>query len=269
MLEAMTPSQLQKVILEKIAAGSTDRRIGAGQHYLSEAVREACPKDDQPNRYEMQEAIWSLVGRGLAYIDIFQRAPENWELLPTKSGRAALTDEAYNPDDPSGYLSRLYDDIPGLTPVAAQYIEEALQTYFHKSYLASTVMLGVAAEAIVLDVGSSMAKWLNNTSGEKLDKALANQRLAYNKKFDEFRKRLLTSASDLPSELSHNLDLQVSPVLDLLRVNRNDAGHPTGIKGDRDETFVSLRIFARAAARLYALKEYFEENAGTASLDED
>lgn len=256
----MTPSQLQKLILEKIAARSTDRRIGKGQHYLSEAVRHACPLDDKPNRLEIQEAIWSLVARGLAFIDFSQRAPENWTLEPTKSGYAVLSDEAYNPDDPSGYLTRLYSDIPELDHVAAQYVEEALQTYFHDAHLASTVMLGVAAEAIVLDVGGSLANWLNNSTGEDLKKKLANKRLAYIKKFDEFRKCLLSNASRLPAKLSHNLDLQVSTVLDLLRVNRNDAGHPTGVKGDREETFVSIRVFARVASRLYAMKDYFDKN---------
>jgi hypothetical protein len=46
-------------------------------------------------------------------------------------------------------------------------------------------------------------------------------------------------------------------VLDLLRANRNDAGHPTGIQLEREDCFVNLRIFARLAERMYALKSFF------------
>ena len=46
------------------------------------------------------EAVWALVGQGLAYIDYSQSAVENWSLHLTDAGHAAADDEEVNPDNP-------------------------------------------------------------------------------------------------------------------------------------------------------------------------
>ena len=254
----MTSAELQRLVLQVLASGA-DTRLGGGRHYLAEAVRHVAPNDDRPSSAQIQAAVWGLVGRGLAYIDMSQRAPENWDLRLTSDGRALLQDDILNPDDPSGYLRQLYDQVPGLSDLAKRYIVEAIQTYYHGGYLASTVMLGVAAEAIVLDVGAALAEWLDDQAGENLRSTLASGRKTYVQKFEAFRDRLIPNASRLPAELGDGLDLQLNAVLDLLRVNRNEAGHPTGVIIERDDAFVSLRVFARAAKRLYGLKAAFSE----------
>lgn len=246
------------MMLGVLAAPGTDRRLGGGRHYLAPAVKAVCPPTDQPTDRQIQEAVWSLIGRGLAYLNISQPAPENWTLELTTAGGAALRDEEVNPDDPSGYLRRLYSDIPSLSPLPVLYITEAVNSYYHQSYLASTVMLGVAAEAVFVELAEAFGSWLGDASGSNLGKILADPKKTHFQKFDEFRKRLLPVASELPSGLGDGLDLQLNSVLDLLRINRNDAGHPTGVTVTRDDSFVHLRIFARIAKRIYALKHHFE-----------
>lgn len=244
-------------MLQVIARPGTDRRLGRGRHYLAEAINSSYSGSQPPFPRQIQQGIWGLVARGLAYIDITQSAPENWSLELTAAGAAALKDEAYNPDDPSGYLSRLYADVPGLAPLAKQYVEEALSSYYHQVYLSSTVMLGVAAEAIFLDVAAEFAGWVGGNTGQNLTKSLQSPKVAYVRKFEEFRKRLLSASPKLPNNLSDGLDLQLNAVLDLLRVNRNQAGHPTGVRIERDDAFVNLRMFARLAHRMYELKAFF------------
>jgi hypothetical protein len=51
--------------------------------------------------------------------------------------------------------------------------------------------------------------------------------------------------------------LTLDSVLDLLRINRNEAGHPTGRKVDRDEAYINLQMFARYLQKLYALRTFF------------
>jgi hypothetical protein len=62
---------------------------------------------------------------------------------------------------------------------------------------------------------------------------------------------------DLPVELSDNLALTFDGVLDLLRVARNDAGHPTGRYIDRQDAYVNLQLFGRFAERLEGLRLHF------------
>jgi hypothetical protein len=252
-------------MLGVLAAAGTDRRLGGGRDYLIPAVKAACPATGQPTDRQIQEAIWSLIARGLAYVNISQPAPENWTLELTTSGSAALRDEEINPDDPSGYYRRLYSDIPTLSSLARLYITEAVNSYYHQCYLGSTVMLGVAAEAIFIELAEAFCGWLDDTSGGNLGKILADPKKTHFQKFDEFRKRLLPVASELPNGLGDGLDLQLNSVLDLLRVNRNHAGHPTGVKVSREDSFVHLRIFARIANRIYALKQHFENTKRAAS----
>ena len=240
-----------------MSRSSTDRRLGRGRHYLADAVRRAALPTDQPSARQIQQAIWALVSRGLAYLDMSQSAPENWSLELTTAGAAVLRDERYNPDDPSGYLTDLYTAVPRLSAVAKVYIQDAVNSYYHQSYLASTVMLGVAAEAVFLDVAAAFATWIDGKTGQNLTRYLQDVKVAYIQRFEEFRKRLITASPQLPAQLSDGLDLQMNAVLDLLRANRNDAGHPTGIQLEREDCFVNLRIFARLAERMYALKSFF------------
>jgi hypothetical protein len=251
-------SDLERIMLAVLAAPATDRRLGRGTYYLPEAVKRACPPTDQPRDRQIHEAIWSLIGRGLAYLDISQSAPENWELELTAAGLAALKDEEINPDDPSGYLRRLYSDVPLLSDLVKLYIGEALNSYYHRSYLASTVMLGVAAEGVFLELAAAFANWPAVQPADAFKRILADPRKTHFQKFEGFRKRLLPNVPQLPEPLRDGLELQMNSVLDLLRVTRNDAGHPTGVRVSRDDCFTTLRIFARLVKRMYELKAFFE-----------
>jgi len=51
--------------------------------------------------------------------------------------------------------------------------------------------------------------------------------------------------------------LTFDSILDLLRIYRNDAGHPTGKQISRDDAFINLQMFVRYLQKLYAFKTYF------------
>jgi hypothetical protein len=50
-------------------------------------------------------------------------------------------------------------------------------------------------------------------------------------------------------------------VLDVLRIYRNDAGHPTSKRIGRDDAFINLQMVARVLQKLYALKGFFNDGA--------
>src|SRR3970282_369700 len=102
-----------------------------------------------------------------------------------------------------------------------------VRCYTHACYLASAVMLGVASEAAFIEMAEASVNWLQS-AGVTLKKILDDPRLPYVRKFEEFRKRVESRKADLPDELADGMSLTFDAVLDLLRVRRNDAGHPTG-----------------------------------------
>src|ERR1044072_5462485 len=118
---------LQSSILRLLADRHTDRRLGRGRQYLSEAVRGQFRAPDIPSADEIQQGFWSLIGQGLAFIDMLQPTPDNWELKLTSAGVAAVRDQEFNPDDASGFLERLINEIPSLSEVTSLYLREAVR----------------------------------------------------------------------------------------------------------------------------------------------
>jgi hypothetical protein len=124
-LKKMTPSEVQSLLLKILARGG-DTRLGRGQPYFSQAVRVAAPSSDRPTLRQIMEAVWSLIGRGLAYIDYSQLAAKNSELHLTEAGLATARDEEVNPNDPAGYIQRLLNEVPGISEVVKGYTHEAV-----------------------------------------------------------------------------------------------------------------------------------------------
>lgn len=250
----MEIAELQRVILRLLARPGTDSRLGGGRHYLVEAVRGQAPA---ANADMIQEAIWGLIGRGLAYIDISQPAPENWSLRLTRAGRAAADDVELNPDDPEGYKERVRRLAPQLSPLVTLYLDEAINAYYHECYLSASVMLGVAAEALLIETGTAFATWLGGTAGQNLAQTLINPRRNYVEKFKAFRSRLEVERSRIPDALSDNLDVRLNATMEILRLHRNDSGHPTGVVADRATCRIHLIVFAEVCARYYGLLRFF------------
>jgi len=253
---------LQSTILRLLSQPNVDKRLGQGRYYFTEAVIKAFSSGSAPSRFRIAQTLWKLVGRGLVYIDFSQSAPENWEWGLTDEGVASAKDEQFNPDDPEMYLARLQSDVPGVSDLVLRYTSEAVRSYTHACYLASAVMLGVASEAAFLEMAQACVKCLG-AEGKKLQEVLDNPRQPYVAKFDEFRKRIEPKKADLPPEPADGMNLTFNSVLDLLRISRNDAGHPTGKDVSREDQYISLQMFARYLQRLYDLRSFFQKGSGS------
>ena len=252
----MALSQVQSLLLEVLARGG-DTRLGRGQHYLHAAIQGANATSPQA----VMEAVWALVSQGLAYIDYSQSATENWSLRLTESGRAAARDDEVNPDNPKGYLHRLHS-VRGMSSIVQSYAQEALRAYNARLYRASAVMLGVASEAAVLEVATSFAKAMPGDESKRFSEITRSSKQSTIGKFAIFRRKLESRKNDLPKDLVDGFDLTVNSITDLLRIYRNQAGHPTNEIIDQDDAFTHLCMFVRYATKLYALKSHFDD-AGT------
>jgi hypothetical protein len=254
---------LQSTILRLLAQPNVDKRLGRGRHYFTKAVMDQFPAQERPTREVITQVLWSLVGKGLVYIDIEQPAPENWSWRLTNAGVMSAKDEQFNPDDPERFLLRLQLNVPDMSDLVLMYAGEAVRCYTHECYLASAVMLGVASEAAFLEMAQASVDWLQ-AAGQKLQAVLDNPRQPYVKKFGEFRKRIEPRKSELPTELADGMSLTFDSVLDLLRISRNEAGHPTGKSISREDQYISLQMFGRYLQRLYGLRAFFLQSSGKA-----
>lgn len=261
----VSSTTLQTELLKLLANPQTDKRLGKGRHYLAEALRCQFQPDQQPGESQIMSAVWSLIAQGLAYVDFSQPAVENWRLHLSESGWAAVRDEEMNPDNAGDYIQRLAARVPDATSTVLQYAHEAVNSYTNRCYLASAVMLGVASEAAFLEMARSFGNWLPDGQKQKFLDLIASPRSNYLAKFTEFRKRIESYKSSIPDELSDGMSLTFDSVLDLLRIHRNDAGHPTGKQIPREDAFINLHMFARYLQKLYAFKAFFDTNPTTST----
>lgn len=259
--------ELERVILESIQRG--EGRVvfvkDVDATTLTYNVRKRLPEGETLTNTEVAELVWSLLVQGLVFIDFNNELPPNWNILITERGRLALQDQESNPDNANSYIKNIRV-ISHDNPHVMVYAEDALSAYRAQCYLASSVMLGVASEAAFLIMARSFAGWLPaDSEKENFIKSLESERVNYITKFVEFRKRIEKYKSQIPEEFSDGMSLNLDSVLDLLRIYRNESGHPKGRRVHRDDVFINLQMFARYLKKLYSLKEYFDSNSKTSN----
>ena len=216
-------------------------------------------------RQTFMHSTWALVAQGLAYIDFSQPAPENWTLEITDAGTKALREDEYVPDNVPAYLKRVAEDIPSLGAIPQLYLEEALRSFTAQQYIAATMMLGVAAEAVFYDCAGAFADWTPDSSGAALKEILNKEGRPFTFKFEEFRKRLNAHKSSFPAELVQTLDITLNSVVDLFLVVRNQVGHPSGVTVPRENVFQYLVVFPMLAKRFYAIRAFCTVNTAASA----
>ena len=241
---------IRNEILRILATPHADTRFN--EAYLPGTIKErtGCL------RHQTWEALWGLVADGLIYLDPSGQgsSTDNWHWKLSERGMQAVSGGPWEPRDSEGYLRRLRRQVPDLDPVALRYVEEALRAFNAHCYLASSVMLGVASEQVFLGLAQSVVRALG-PNADNLRKALDNPRGSQHARFIELRKRLEPLRTQLPDDLGDTLTLDA--VADLLRITRNDAGHPTGREVDEDTAYTNLQMAARYLGKMTTLQQYF------------
>lgn len=239
-------------VLEFLATPQADTRYHDA--YLPAAIRQR--SGCRP--HEVWEALWGLVGEGLIYLDPAGQAnansQHNWRWRLSSIGVAAAQGGSWEPRDPEGYLRRLRREISDADPVVLRYVEEALGAFNARCYLAASVMLGVASEHAFLQLARTVAVALK-PDASKLAAALANPRASQHSRFIELRKLLEPRRPQLPHDLADNLTLDA--VSDLLRITRNEAGHPSGSSVDEDTARTHLLIAGGYLKKMTDLQHHF------------
>lgn len=138
------------------------------------------------------------------------------------------------------------------------YVTEALRSFNARCYLASSVMLGVAAEQVFGRLAKAFVGCAPRRTG-KLPKLLDTPLATYHQRFNEFRKRLEPLRSSLPDGLADSITLDA--VADFLRVTRNAAGHPSGQRIDEDTAHTHLHMAGVLLAKMVDLAIHFERLA--------
>jgi hypothetical protein len=225
---------VRRAVLAQLGRGGGGR---FGRSYLVATIRQQVQCTDTA----VWEALWGLLGDGLVYLDTAGQGSgtDNWQWRLSAVGQRVAEGGSWEPRDPDGYLDRVRREIPDLDELVELYLTEALQSFNARCYLATSVMLGVAAERAFLVMAQSYAA-SSVAVAPAMAKELARPRSNYFALWTEFRKRIEPIRQDLPNRAADALTLDA--IADLIRLTRNEVGHPTGRRVDEDTARVHLTI---------------------------
>lgn len=163
----------------------------------------------------------------------------------TEQGRRTLAHISRDPANPDGYLQYL-NAKNTLSPITRSYVDEALSTYNSGCFKASAVMIGVAAENIVLDLRDSLVARMENLNKPKLGK-LVDWRIKI--VIDTIEDFLKNHRQDMTKDLYERVDSYWPAFTQQIRTIRNESGHPKSVDPvSQDTVHASLLIFPELAA---------------------
>lgn len=239
-----------------VAKIAVDRKIVPHPH-LGTVVSGATYFLQEDDQETVREILWNLIIERILTIGINSSNP-NWPFLKlTIYGRSVINSEKPIPHDPSGYLNRIKEEIPNIDEVIYRYLEESINTYNIGAYLAASITLGCASEKALLLLIESYTNSIRDSNKQKSFYNKIQGRMI-KRQYEEFSKVITTQIGILPKELSDNLTTILLGVFDMIRSNRNDAGHPTGKIIKKDQIFAYLQVFIEYCKRIYGLIDYYE-----------
>lgn len=162
----------------------------------------------------------------------------------TEQGNHALETYSRDPGNPTGYFNYI-NSIGALNPIAMSYLNEAVSCYCANLVKAGAVMVGGAAESLIIELQEKTIAKLTSLSvpvpRNMKDWRLRTIAVAL-QSFFESKKQLF------PNQLKEDFEAYWPPFTHQIRVARNDAGHPASIEPVTGSTVhASLLIFPELA----------------------
>jgi hypothetical protein len=201
---------------------------------------------------QVREIVWELTFQGIIVpgFDSGSQASLPWFKV-TDWGERSLKLGEYLPYDATLFMERLREEVPEVDRLIALYTSEALKCFRFGAFIASAVMVGVAAEQMILLLKEAVSNSLD--SAEKKAK-FERQAIETSKRVhDAIWKRLEPVREQMPGGLGGAIGIELTSIFEIVRRTRNEAGHPTGRDIQRHEVEALLLLLPTHIKTVYAL----------------
>lgn len=217
---------------------------------------------DQRDVSRATNVLWDLIVEGIVRPGTGDgRAYDFPNIHLTEYGRQKLKD-ARTPYDPDSYLTRLKADIPKLDQTILVYLDECLKVFRVGCTRSAAICLGVASEKAFILVIDSYTDYLGEPDRMTFRKKIDGQSI--NQQFEAFKNKYEGSLkTSLPREVKENLATSLYGIFNLIRNQRNDAGHPTGEPLDRENVYASIVAFPNQLKHMFGLIDWLVKNQQT------
>ena len=206
-----------------------------------------------PNSELIRDAFWDLFRQGFITIGA-NNSNENWPFFRLSHfGKQELKDnEPLRFHSVETFLKLVKTSAPDLSEITEKYLAEAVRAFYSGCLLSACVMLGVAAESefnrllsIAKDSRTHSGLFIKIKERDSIRQKIINFQISINN-----IKELLQ-----PRSKFENLDSNLGHIQSLIRVSRNDAGHPSSNRTpDRTQVYIYLQLFVPLAAQVYELR---------------
>jgi len=181
-------------------------------------------------------------------------------LTVTNFGKRCIEEENILPYDPEGYINALIQQVPSIDAITLEYLKESIQTYNKNCLLSSNITLGTASENIINNLIETFTNAISD-AGRKADfERRTNTWIIYTR-YKEFINEFNTVKSTLPHELKKDVEVYLDGMFNFIRLNRNQAGHPTGKRLNKKIIYSNIQIFSEYSQRIFDLIDYFNNNS--------
>lgn len=168
----------------------------------------------------------------------------------TESGRKTLEHLSRDPANPDGYLAHI-SKCGRLNDIAKSYLKESLNAYNSSCYKATAVLVGGAAESIVLELRDALVAQISALQ-RQVPKKLEDWRIKT--VLDSLKNELDAQKGNMPRELVEPYESHWPSFTQQIRAARNDVGHPSNIDPvSADSVHASLLIFPELMKITYEL----------------
>jgi hypothetical protein len=236
---------LLRVIAEQDPKGHPSTNLQS-----SSVLRAAAQLLDFRNSGEKEQALLTQ------YNELFRTGYLSWGLNLsnpdppffhlTEQGRRTLAQLSHDPGNPEGYLRHVYA-IANVGPIARSYLEEGIGCYVGALYKASAVMIGAAAESVVLDLRDRVEGKLA-ALGRSGPRSLKDGRIKAI--LDGLKSFFDGHKNSFSSTLRDEYEGYWSAFTQQIRAVRNDAGHPSSVDPISPQTLHGSLLIFPALLRL-------------------
>jgi hypothetical protein len=185
-----------------------------------------------------REILWKLINSGIL-VPGMDSSNENWPFLSiTEIGQDYLDKGGPDVYDPEGYVGQVATRHP-IDEVEARYLGQAIAAFDADLPDASAVMLGATAEHIILVLAETIAE-TDEDSARDIERLRDGPALRLLRHVNSY---LEEHGDKLSRRLREQREANFGSVASIIRVARNDGGHPALDVVDRDQALLLLRIF--------------------------
>lgn len=259
MAQPVRPS-IREVLLAEIKAQQPTGYLGQSlqQSSILDAAARKLGANHNPDFEQAILTQWSELFRtGLLAWGLNLSNPNPPFFHLTERGMQALQNVTRDPSNPAGYLRHLAS-VATLEPVATSYLTEGLECYVAGLFKASAVMVGGAAEGVILDLRSVTVQKLTLLK-TPIPKGFEDWRIKTVS--DALRSFFEGQSAKFARELREPFEAYWPAFAQQIRSTRNDAGHPASVDPVTPDTVhASLLIFPELARLANSLSRWVSDN---------